>query len=169
MQCVSLISLQEWWFELGIVMMAWFCFSVERIRLKWRVGLVVWESSMWMAFSLLKVNYLSLRCFDDSDWILKIWNADSHYLFPSKPFAEPQMMPEWTPWVDVVREWFGETEERTAQQSSPLERRSWRAWEMSIRERGMKWVLPLIVTSSVFLNAPGRYTLVRFGMSKHHS
>ena len=170
MQCISLIDLQEWCFELGIVMMGWFYYSVERIHLKWWSRLAVWKASMWDAFPLLKVIHLSLRYFGDSDWILKIWNADSHYLFPSKSFAEPQMMPEWAPWVDVVvGEWFGETRERTAQQSSPLERRSWRAWEMSIRERGMKWVLPLIVTSSVFLNAPGRYTLVRFGMSKHHS
>ena len=38
--------------------------------------------------------------------------------------------------------WLGETEERTAQQSNLF----WRA-PMSIRERGVKWVLPLIVTS----------------------
>ena len=101
--CISLIDLQKWRFELGIVMMTWFCSSVERILFKWRAGLVVWKASMWMAFPLLKVIYLSLRCFDDSDWILNIWNADSHYLFHSKPFAEPQMMPEWAPWVDVVR------------------------------------------------------------------
>ena len=141
-QCISLVDLQKWWFGLGIVMMAWFCYSVERIQLKWWMRLVVWKSSMWDAFPLLKVIYLSLRCFDDSDWILKIWNADSHYLFPSEPFAEPQMTPEWAPWADVVREWLGETEERTAQQSNLF----WRA-PMSIRERGVKWVLPVIVTS----------------------
>ena len=84
-------------------MIPWFCFSVDRIRLKWWSRLAVWESSMRNAFPLLKVIYLSLRCVDESDWILKIWNADSHYLFPSKPFAEPQMMPEWALWVDVVR------------------------------------------------------------------
>ena len=39
---------------------------------------------------------------------------------------------------------------------------------MSIRERGMKWVLPLIVTSFLYSNASGRYTSVRLGMSKHH-
>ena len=39
---------------------------------------------------------------------------------------------------------------------------------MSIRERGMKWVLPVIVTSSLYSNACGRYTSVRLGMSKHH-
>ena len=103
MQCISLIDLQKWCFELGIVMMTWFCSSVERIHVKWWSRLAVWESSMWMAFPLLKVIYLSLRCFNDSDWILKIWNADSHYLFPSKPFTEPHMMREWAPWVDVVR------------------------------------------------------------------
>ena len=149
-QYVSLIDLQEWWFELGIVMMAWFCYSVERIHLKWWMRWTVWESSMWMAFPLLKVIYLSLRCFDDSDWILKIWNDDFHYLLHSKPFAEPQLMPEWAPWVDVVREWLGETEERTAQQSSfagcggGMLGQSWRA-PMSIHERGVKWALPRIV------------------------
>ena len=173
-QCISLVDLQKWWFGLGIVMMAWFCYSVERTHLKWRMGLAVWKASIWMAFPLLKVIYLSLRCFNDSDWILKIWNADSHYLFPSKPFAEPQMMPEWTPWVDVVREWFGETEERTAQQSSfvggggGLLKQFWRA-PISSCERGMKWVLPLIVTSFLCQNASGRHTSVRRGMSKHHS
>ena len=104
MHYISLVDLQKWWFGLGIVMMAWFFYSVERIHLKWWMRWTVWESSMWMAFPLLKVIYLSLRCFDDSDWILKIWNADSHYLFPSKPLAEPQMISEWAPWVDVVRE-----------------------------------------------------------------
>ena len=84
-------------------MMTWFCFSVERIHFKWWMRLVVWKSSMWDAVPLLEVIYMSLRCFDDSDWILKIWNVDSHYLFPSKPFAEPQMISEWAPWVDVVR------------------------------------------------------------------
>ena len=102
-KCISLIDLQEWCFELGIVMMTWICYSVERIHLKWWSRLAVWKALMWMAFPLLKVIYLRLRCFDDSDWILKIWNADSHDLFPSKPFAEPQMTPEWAPWVDVVR------------------------------------------------------------------
>ena len=103
MQCISLIDLQQWCFELRIVMMAWFYYSVERIRLEWWSRLVVWKASMWDAFPLLKVIHLSLRYFGDSDWILKIWNADSHYLFPSKSFEEPQMMPEWAPWVDVVR------------------------------------------------------------------
>ena len=39
---------------------------------------------------------------------------------------------------------------------------------MSIRERGMKWVLPLIVTSVLYSNACPRTTSVRLGMSKHH-
>ena len=39
---------------------------------------------------------------------------------------------------------------------------------MSIRERGMKRVLPLIVTSVLYLNACGRTTSVRLGMSEHH-
>ena len=38
---------------------------------------------------------------------------------------------------------------------------------MSMGERGMKCVLPLIVTSFLYLNACGRTTLVRLGMSKH--
>ena len=152
-QYVSLIDLQKWCFELGIVMMAWFCYSVERTYLEWWMRWTVWKSSMWTAFPLLKVICLSLRCFDDSDWILKIWNADSHYLFPSKPLAEPHMMPEWAPWVDVAREWFGETEERTEQQSSfvggggGLLKQFWRA-PMSIREREMKCVL-FVLTSSL--------------------
>ena len=40
---------------------------------------------------------------------------------------------------------------------------------MSVGERGMKWVLPVMVTSSLYLNASGRMTWVRLGMSKHHS
>ena len=39
---------------------------------------------------------------------------------------------------------------------------------MSIRERGMKGVLPVIVTDFVLRNAHGRYTSVRLDMSKHH-
>ncbi len=56
--------------------------------------------------------------------------------------------------------WFGETEERTAQQSSfegGLLRQFWRA-PMSVGERGMKWVLPRIVMSSLYSNASGRCT-----------
>ena len=41
---------------------------------------------------------------------------------------------------------------------------------MSIRERGMKCALPLIVTLLSFLrNAIGRFTVVSLGMSKPYS
>ena len=40
---------------------------------------------------------------------------------------------------------------------------------MSMGERGMKCVLPLIVTSFLYLNASlVKYTSVRLGMSKHY-
>ena len=40
---------------------------------------------------------------------------------------------------------------------------------MPIYERRMKGELPLTVMSILYLNAPGRTTSVRLGMSKHHS
>ena len=44
--------------------------------------------------------------------------------------------------------WFGETAERIAQQQSLWTKQFWSAWEMSIRERRMKWVL-FVTTSSL--------------------
>ena len=40
---------------------------------------------------------------------------------------------------------------------------------MSVGDRGMKGALPVIVTSCLQLNASGRYTSLRLGMSNHDS
>lgn len=47
------------------------------------------------------------------------------------------------------------------------DRSSVEACQCLVMRREWRRVLPLIVTSSLFWNAPGRYTKERLGMSKH--
>ena len=108
-------------------------------------------------------------CFHDSDWISIISDADRHY-FRVRTAITLSRMPLnelWGGWeVGVVGcVWHKERSHVPLGDQLNL---FWRA-PMSIRERGMKWVLPVIVTSFLYQNASGRYTSVRRGMSKHHS
>ena len=105
--------------------------------------------------------------FHDSDWISIISDAGRHY-FRVRTAITLSRMPLnelWGGWEVGVVGVCGTKRGVTC----PYCRFSWFARApMSICERGMKWVLPLIVTSSLYLNARRRYTSVRLGMSKHH-
>ena len=108
-------------------------------------------------------------CFHDSDWISIISDADRHY-FRVRTAITLSRMPLnelWGGWEGVL--WVVCGTKRSHVPLGDQLKKRWRA-PMSICERGMKWVLPLIVTLLSFLrNAIGRFTVVSLGMSKPHS